>query len=125
MTGRYQLIHVPSGHVAAIVMRAESWWAKGWGVLGRQSLPCGEGLWLPGVASIHTLGVRFSLDLLFLSGDFTCLRQAAQLPPGCWNSRAAGAFHTLELGAGTLAQRVPTARVGDRWMLERLPEVAC
>lgn len=122
---RYQLIHVPSGYVAAIVVRAGSWWAKGWGVLGRSSLPSGEGLWLPAVASIHTLGVRFPLDLLFLSNDFICLRQVAQLPPGCWNCRGAGAYHTLELGAGTLAQRVPIAQVGDRWVLERLPVVTC
>ena len=125
MIGRYHLIHVPSGLVGAIVVRAESWWAKGWGVLGRHSLPIGEGLWLPGVASIHTLGVRFPLDLLFLSGNFICMRQVAQLPPGCWSFRAAGAFHTLELGAGTLAQRVPMALAGDRWVLERLPEVTC
>ena len=125
MTDRYQLIHVPTGIAAAVVTRAESWWAKGWGVLGRGSLPAGEGLWLPGVASIHTLGVRFPLDLLFLSGDFTCLQQVAHLPPGCWNAQGVGAFHTLELGAGTLAQCIPSAQVGDQWKLERLLGSTC
>ena len=125
MTDRYQLIHVPTGIAAAVVTRAGSWWAKGWGVLGRGSLPVGEGLWLPGVACIHTLGVRFPLDLLFLSDDFTCLQQVAHLPPGCWNARGAGAFHTLELGAGTLAQCIPVPLVGDQWKLERLLGSTC
>jgi len=125
VSGLYQVIHAPTGTTVAVVTRAESWWAKGWGVLGRRRLPVGEGLWLPGVASIHTLGVRFSLDLLFLGRDFTCVKQVQKLPPGCWNACGAWAHHTLELGAGTLVERVPSAQIGDRWLLERLPDITC
>ena len=115
----YHLVHVPSGRAVAVVARADSWWAKGWGVLGRRSLPPGEGLWLPGVASVHTVGVRFSLDLLFLDSRMQTVRIAQNVPPGRWLVRASGAAHTLELGAGTLALLKAPMQTGDGWRLAR------
>jgi len=100
----YRLIHQPTGRTVAVVMRAEGWWAKGWGVLGRRTLPPGEGLWLPRVASVHTVCVRFPLDLLFLDDRLQTVRLVPRTPPGRWLVRAPGARHTLELGAGTLAE---------------------
>jgi uncharacterized membrane protein (UPF0127 family) len=113
----FRLIHQPTGQAVAVVARAEGWWAKGWGVLGRRALGPGEGLWLPGVASVHTVGVRFPLDLLFLDEHFQAMRLAPHTPPGRWLVRAPGARHTLELGAGTLAKIVPAARAGEAWEL--------
>jgi len=113
----YRLIHQPTGQAVAVVARAEGWWAKGWGVLGRHALPPGEGLWLPGVASVHTVGVRFPLDLLFLDDRFRAVRFVPGTPPGCWLVRAPDARHTLELGAGTLARIVAAARTGEAWEL--------
>lgn len=121
---RYALIHQPTGVTVAVVTKAESWWAKGWGLLGRRNLPVGTGLWLPGVAAIHTLGMRFSLDLLFLSEELVCLSLRTEFPAGRWTTHAPGAFHTLELGAGTLALTVPESRGGDRWCLEPLPDIS-
>lgn len=112
---RYRLVHLPTGQVVAIVDRVEGWWAKGWGVLGRGGLPAGEGLWLPGVASVHTVFVRFSLDLLFLDMHFQAIRLAPRIPPGRGLVQAAGAFHTLELGAGSLTSAMQS---GDNWRLE-------
>ena len=103
--------------MAATVERADGFWAKGWGVLGRANLPPGEGLWLPGVASVHTLFVRFPLDLLFLDREFRAVRLAPGTSPWHWLEGAAGACHVLELGAGTLTRSVPKARVGEAWEL--------
>ncbi len=114
-----QLIHIPSGQRVAEVTRAGNWLAKGWGVLGRPSLPLGEGLWLPGVASVHTLGVRFALDLLFLDTEMRTLRMHENVPPGRLLMGAPGAAHTLELGAGTLAALKLPLQTGDRWCLAR------
>lgn len=115
---RYRLVHEASGRAVAVVSRAETWWAKGWGVLGRRSLPPGEGLWLPGVASVHTVGVRFALDLLFLDAGMQTVRVASNVPPGRWLVRASGAAHTLELGVGTLAAFKPALGMGEAWRLE-------
>ena len=115
----FHLIHLPSNRRVAQVMRAGNWLSKGWGVLGRPSLPPGEGLWLPGVASVHTLGVRFALDLLFLDDQLHTLRAAFNVMPGRPLVQMSGAAHTLELGAGTLdALQIP-AKIGDGWRLER------
>lgn len=113
----YRLIHQPTGQAVATVTRAESWWAKGWGVLGRRALGPGEGLWLPHVASVHTVGVRFPLDLLFLGARFETVRLAPETPPGRWLVRAAGACHTVELGAGTLRARALEVQAGEAWEL--------
>jgi len=113
----YDLVHLPTGRIAAALTRAEGWWEKGWGVLGRRALGPGEGLWLPGVASVHTAGVRFALDLLFLDDDFRAVRLSPDTPPGRWLVRGRGARHTLELGAGTLATRVPEATAGEAWAI--------
>ncbi len=115
----YTLIHAPTGRTAAQVLRADGWWAKGRGVLGRPALASGAGLWLPGVASVHTLGVRFALDLVFLDRDFRTVRVVQSVPPNRWLVRAGGAAHTLELGAGTLAALEIPVQVGDIWGLER------
>ena len=114
---RYRLISLPTEQSVAVVDRAGNWWVKGWGVLGRHALPVGEGLWLPEVASVHTVFVRFPLDLLFLDADFRAVRLAPGTPPGRWLVRAAGASHTLELGAGTLTSAMHS---GDGWRLERI-----
>lgn len=125
MSGTYQLVHRPSGVCVARVTRADGFWAKGAGVLGQLALAPGTGLWLPGVASVHTIGVRFALDLLFLDADFRALRLCPETPPGRWLVRANGARHTLELGAGTLARFVPNAQTGEGWDLERLASKEC
>ncbi len=113
----YRLIHPPSGQVIATVQKADSGWAQGWGVLGRRALPVGEGLWLPGVASVHTLFLRFPLDLLFLDREFRTVQMATQTPAWRWLVRAPGACHTVELGAGTLAQLDRKSQIGDQWEL--------
>ena len=115
---RWRLVHGPSGRTLAVVSRAESWLSKGWGVLGRRALPPGEGLWLPDVASVHTVGVRFALDLLFLDAEMRTVRVVPNVLPGRWLVQASGAAHTLELGAGTLASSGIELKNGDGWRLE-------
>ncbi len=115
----FHLIHLPSNRRVAQVTRADNWLAKGWGVLGRPSLPPGEGFWLPGVASVHTIGVRFALDLLFLDDKLHTLRVDSTVMPGRPLVGLPGAAHTLELGAGTLAALQLPVKTGDGWRLER------
>ncbi|HEY7736507.1 MAG TPA: DUF192 domain-containing protein [Candidatus Limnocylindrales bacterium] len=43
-----------------------SLWAKFMGLMGRPSLPNGEGLWLPDSNGIHMMFMRFPIDAVFL-----------------------------------------------------------
>jgi uncharacterized protein len=42
----------------------------------------GEGLLIPGCRSVHTLGMRFPLDLLFLERDGQVIELRRSVPPG-------------------------------------------
>ncbi len=77
----FRLRHLPTNAVVARVTRLDGFWRKGRGVLGLRSLPPGQGVWLPQVASVHTLFVTFPLDLLFLGKDFGTLAARRGVPP--------------------------------------------
>jgi hypothetical protein len=101
----------------ARVTRLDNWWAKGVGVIGMRSLaPC-EGVWLPGVSAVHTLFVRFPLDLLFLDADLRTVGVMPNFPAWRPLARIPGARHTLELGAGTLAEFSQPIGPADAWIL--------
>jgi len=98
---------------------AESLWAKFLGLMGREALPAGAGLWLPGSNGIHMMFMRFAIDCVFVgrplpSGDgsrpVVALRRALRPWTGIvWLVR--GAHGVLELPVGTI-DRSGTA-VGD------------
>jgi hypothetical protein len=43
-----------------------SLWARFMGLMGRRTLPEGDGLWLPGANGIHMMFMRFPIDAVFL-----------------------------------------------------------
>lgn len=59
--------------VADRVLRASSLWERGAGLLALPPLQVGEALWLEPGGSIHTWGMRYAIDVLFLSRDFRVL----------------------------------------------------
>ncbi len=42
----------------------------------------GAGLLIPGCRSVHTIGMRFPLDLLFLDGEGLVIEFYRDVPPG-------------------------------------------
>jgi uncharacterized membrane protein (UPF0127 family) len=62
------------------------------GLVGLRALPPGAGLLLPRTRSVHTLGMRFALDLVWLDGDGRVVRIDRGVPPwrvrGCRAARA-------------------------------------
>ena len=87
-----------------------SLWAKFMGLMGRASLPAGNGLWLPGENGIHMLFMRFPIDAVFVSpplagreGPRLVLALRRSLRPWLgvvW--RVGGAKGVLELPVGTI-----------------------
>ena len=96
--------------VAARVEDGASFWAKFMGLMGRRSLPAGDGLWLPGENGIHMLFMRFAIDVLFVAppavgraGGRRVLAAKRAVPPRrgvVW--RVGGAKGVLELPVGTI-----------------------
>jgi uncharacterized membrane protein (UPF0127 family) len=71
------------------------------GLLGRPSLPGGCGLLISPCNAVHTLGMRFVIDIVFIDSTWRVLRTFAAVPPGRFSVWGGwGARHTLEVQAG-------------------------
>ena len=87
----------------------ESFWQRFRGLMGRGSLPEGEGLYLP-TSSIHMMFMRFPIDALFVSaadprGARRVVGVRERLP--AWRGivmPVRGAEGVVEMPAGTLAR---------------------
>jgi hypothetical protein len=74
------------------------------GLLGRGSLPGGEGILLRPAGSIHTFFMRFPIDAVFLDRDLVVVGIERDLRP--WRAAARKRAHSvLELAAGECARR--------------------
>ena len=87
---------------------------RGW--LGRRTPPPGCGLWLVPCDAVHTVGMRFALDLIFLDAAGRVLRIDHRVGP--WRLRVCiGAFSVIELDAG-MAEAIGLA-AGDELELQQ------
>lgn len=101
--------------VASRVGYADGFVSKLVGLLGRSSMDIEDGLWLPKCDSVHMIGMRVALDLVFVDGEGIVLKTVAEAERnkpyfGC---RGAKAVIELCVGAGVLVS------VGDRVELSR------
>lgn len=89
------------------------------GLLGRYSLPPGEGLWILPCEAVHTFGMRFPIDLIYLDRELRVRKVRSNVRP--WRLSACLFAHSvLELAAGTI--RATRTNRGDQ--LEISPPVA-
>lgn len=86
------------------------------GLLGRDGLALGEGLWIVPCEAVHTFGMRFGLDLIFLDRR----RRIVKIRRNVQAGRIAvclRAHSTLELPAGSVPDSV---RPGDQLSLDSI-----
>jgi uncharacterized protein len=89
------------------------------GLLGRDGLAPGEGLWIVPCESVHTFSMRFPIDLIYLDRENRVRKVRDSV--GAWRISACLTAHSvLELPAGTV--RNTATRRGD--VLEFMPAVA-
>jgi uncharacterized membrane protein (UPF0127 family) len=101
--------------VAADMEIAKTSWARFLGLMGRESLPAGAGLWIEPCNSIHMFFMRFAIDVLFLDRQGRVKKVMLNLKPWRISPIVFGARTTVELPAGTLSDR---ALVGSQLTLE-------
>lgn len=92
------------------VMVAATPLARMRGLLGRPALRAGEALFIKPCNMIHTVGMRYPIDVVFLKRDGTVLKVAPHVPPRRMRSLFK-AHSVLELGAGEAARHAITAGV--------------
>ncbi|RMH93827.1 DUF192 domain-containing protein [Lysobacter pythonis] len=97
------------GIVVARVWLANRWWSRLRGLLLR---PHQEALLLTPCASVHTFGMHYPLDLVFLDRQGRVCGWQSNLRP--WRTATCrGAAATVEMHAGTLGTLAP--RIGEHW----------
>lgn len=84
------------------------------GLLGRDSLPSGSGMLLRPCGSLHTLGMRFALDIVYFDAAWRVVRIVRSLQPwrcslGGWRARAALELQTGSFDLAALRPDIPVA----------------
>jgi uncharacterized membrane protein (UPF0127 family) len=98
--------------LATRATRAASPWARFVGLMGRRTLPPGEGLHLSPCSSVHTWFMRIPIDVLYLDRDHRVVKIVPALRPWRFSWGARGAHSVFELPAGTIA--ATNTAVGDQ-----------
>lgn len=81
------------------------------GLLGRRALRVGEGLWIRPCEAVHTFGMHFPIDLVYLDRDLRVKKVRSHVAP--WRLSACLTAHSvLELASGTI--RDTHTKAGDR-----------
>jgi uncharacterized membrane protein (UPF0127 family) len=113
----YRALNVTRAVVIGDIIRvAAGFLGRLWGLLGMDGLAAGEGLWISPCTGIHSFGMRFDFDALFLGPDgkvvgmYECFHRN-RMSRVFWNARG-----VLELPAGTI-ERTGT-EVGDEIRFE-------
>ena len=86
------------------VRHARSFLARARGLLFRRALAAREALWISGCDSIHTMGMHYAIDVVFLDAQDRVLRIAQAVRPLRFRL-CRGAASVIELRAGE-AQRL-------------------
>ena len=100
-------LHIDGERSSCRIRQALRWWSRAVGLLATRELedPCG--LWIAPCNAVHTLGMGYAIDVVFLRRDGTVARVVPRLAP--WRAASCRHAHaTLELRAG-LAERLHLA----------------
>jgi uncharacterized membrane protein (UPF0127 family) len=104
--------------VAASVLVADTPWSRRRGLLGRPKLEAHEGLWIVPCESVHTVGMNYSIDLLYLNRRRQAIKIVESLAPRRV-SLCLRAHSVIELAAGTL--KLSGTMIGHQLMVSPLP----
>lgn len=103
--------------VASNALLASTWASRTIGLLGRETLPEEEALVFPGCHSIHTVGMRFPIDVMFVDRGWRVVALREALPPGRVLWPVWGAWGVVEMAQGSLSKL--GLAVGDELSLDK------
>jgi uncharacterized membrane protein (UPF0127 family) len=99
---RLQVLNVTRQTYLATAMEvADSGPKRNKGLLGRDSLAPGEGLWIVPCEAVHTFAMRFPIDLVYLDRNRRIKKLRSAVPP--WRLSGCLTAHSIiELPPGTI-----------------------
>ena len=112
-SGGYALNRTRQAYLATRLELADGHWSRLRGLMGRSPAEFleGQGLWLVPCHGVHTLGMRFPIDVVYLTGDCRVLHLEQALKPWRIAPVRRQAATVLEL-PGNMLRTTGTA-VGD------------
>ena len=117
VSGEYLVRNVTRGTtVSSRALLARSFWSRLRGLLFRPPLGPGDGLVIEPCAAIHTLGMRYPLDVLFVDRLGRVIGLTEMLTPNRLFAGVRGARQTIELPAGAI--KASGTALGDMLRLE-------
>lgn len=103
--------------LAHTVIMADSFLARFKGLMGRPGLAPGWCLVLKPCRAVHTMFMRFAIDILFVDRKGMVVRTVAGLPPFRLSGAVRDAHLVIEFSAGTLAPSGTSA--GDKIIITK------
>jgi uncharacterized membrane protein (UPF0127 family) len=88
--------------LASNLVKADNLFARLKGLLGRSALPQGEALLIKPCNGIHTFGMRFAIDAIFLDRENRVVGVTKDIKPNRLTRLYFKAASVLELPAGTV-----------------------
>ena len=109
----FSLVNLTRGCILANrVRKAQRFWERAKGLMGRSCLEEGEGLLIEPCTWIHTFGMAFPIDVLYLDDKGAVAHACYSLRPNRLGPLVRRAHSVLELPAGTIVHS--GTKVGDR-----------
>jgi len=97
---------------------AEALGARTRGLLGHKPLQFGEGMLIRPCRWIHTFGMSFAIDVLYVSTAWRIVAVSENLRPGRIDRPVLQAWFVIELAAGAI--RHAGLKVGDRIAIQEV-----
>jgi uncharacterized membrane protein (UPF0127 family) len=97
------------------IMAADTSETRTRGLLGRDGLAPGEGLWIAPCEWVHMFGMKFAIDLVVLDRQNRVVGTKTDLRPGRIGPLFWGAHSTLELPVGAIAASETVKGDQIRW----------
>ena len=106
--------------IAERLFVADTFFGRLKGLLGTSGLPSGDALMIRPCNNIHMFGMRYAIDVAFVSADDKVLKAVEALAPGriAWRR---GAAYVVELPCGALRQSA--TETGDMLVVEKFAPV--
>ena len=101
--------------LASYVTLADQGATRRKGLLGRKQLSSDEGLWILPCEAVHTFGMQFPIDLIYLDRSHRIIKISSAVPP--WRLSICLSGHSvLELASGAI--RDSQTKRGDKLLFQ-------
>ena len=91
---------------------ADTFFSSLLGLMGKRQLPAGEGLWICPCQSVHSMWMRFPIDVIFLNNQKSIIHLIENMKPFRISKYVHTARSVLELPARTI--QATQTQVGDQ-----------